>query len=84
MSWEDIVKAVPNELKEFIERSRGYLESFKDEMDFFYSRQNDVGLLKLLDEADKSYESLNDIIFEIMEFLEVLEENKSEMQDRLQ
>ena len=35
MSWEDIVKAVPNELKEFIERSRGYLESFKDEMDFF-------------------------------------------------
>lgn len=84
MSWEDIVKAVPNELKEFIETSREHLYAFKDEMDYFYSRQNDVGLLKLLDEADKSYESLNDLMFEMMEFLEVLEENKSEMQEELQ
>ena len=84
MSWEKIIKAEPNELKEFIETSSEYLYAFKDEMDYFYSRQNDAGLLKLLDEADKSYESLNDIIFEMKEFLEVLEQNKSKMQERLQ
>tara|TARA_B100002019_G_scaffold268304_1_gene260114 strand:- start:2212 stop:2466 length:255 start_codon:yes stop_codon:yes gene_type:complete len=84
MSWEKIIKAVPDELKEFIESSREHLSAFKDEMDYFYSNQNDAGLLQLLDEADKTYESLNDIIFEMYEFLEVLEQNKSIMQEELQ
>ena len=53
-------------------------------MDYFYSRQTDTGLVELLDEADKFYESLKDKIFEMQDFLEVLEQNKDEMQERLQ
>tara|TARA_R110000803_G_scaffold67470_2_gene129174 strand:+ start:228 stop:482 length:255 start_codon:yes stop_codon:yes gene_type:complete len=84
MSWEKIIKADSSELKEFIQVSKEYLDTFKDEMDYFYSRQTDTGLVELLDEADKFYESLKDKIFEMQDFLEVLEQNKDEMQERLQ
>ena len=84
MSWEKIIKAEPNELKEFIETSSEYLYAFKDEMDYFYSRQSDAGLIKLLDEADKHYESINSIFFDMQMFLGDLKENKKEMQERLQ
>jgi|TARA_R100000482_G_scaffold48215_1_gene16923 hypothetical protein len=84
MNWEEVIKATPYELEEFIEASEKNLLAFKDRMDYFYSRQSDAGLIKLLKEADKHYESINSIFFDIQMFLDDLKENRKEMQERLQ
>lgn len=84
MSWEKILKAVPNELKEFIEIAGDYLLDFKNALDNFYSKQNDTVLVKLLDEANELYESLDDRMVDMAIFLELLEQNERIMQERFQ
>jgi len=84
MSWEDIIKTSPYQLRDFIKNSEEILNQFKDEADYFYSKQTDPALVDLLDEANNFYEKLRNIIYDMEDFLEVVEQNETIVRERLQ